>query len=95
MRCATKVDVLDSFEQINICKAYEIDGAQHDIAPLDPTLLERAKPIYQNVSWQTDTSAIDNEKSLPKNLLSFIKPLKRCLVYRLYRFQLGQDASSL
>ena len=39
-----KLDVLDGFERIKVCVAYEIDGKRVDTLPED---LEKATPIYE------------------------------------------------
>ena len=43
----TKLDVLDSWERIPVCVAYEIDGVRHDEMPMTQTEFHHAKPVYE------------------------------------------------
>src|SRR6185295_5653379 len=43
----TKLDVLDSWEQIPVCVAYEVDGRRVDEIPMTQTGFHHAKPIYE------------------------------------------------
>ena len=59
----TKLDVLDTFAEIRIATAYEIDQARFDsVFPYDLSLLDRAKPVYETMpGWQ---QSIENARSL-------------------------------
>lgn len=41
-----KLDVLDGFEKIKICRAYEYKGMEIDYIPSD---LENVQPIYEEM----------------------------------------------
>lgn len=72
----TKLDVLDSFETIRICTAYEIDGKNHDFFPSDLKMVERAKPIYQDFpGWKQDTTKIRKWADLPEAAKTYLKAL--------------------
>ena len=43
----TKLDVLDSFEEINICVAYELDGKVIDYFPSSSEEQARIKPVFE------------------------------------------------
>src|SRR4029079_15575203 len=45
----TKLDVLDGFEQIKLCVAYELDGRRFDYLPADANLQARLTPIYETL----------------------------------------------
>ena len=56
--CMTKADVLDTFENINICVAYDDNGL----------------PIYKTFEgWQEDTSECSSYDELPNKLKDYIK----------------------
>jgi adenylosuccinate synthase len=60
----TKLDVLDSFEQIKVCVAYEVDGHTYHMA--DPTLMEKAKPVFLNFKgWNKPIGEIRAFRDLP------------------------------
>src|SRR6476646_199472 len=53
----TKLDVLDSWEQVPVCVAYDIDGVRHDEMPMTQTEFHHAKPIYEELDgWWEDIS---------------------------------------
>lgn len=43
----TKLDVLDTLEQLAVCTGYRVDGETHTEFPADLSLLERAEPVYE------------------------------------------------
>jgi adenylosuccinate synthase len=62
----TKLDVLDTFEEIRICTGYTIDGAHHQEFPDDLARLDRAEPVLEIVAgWQTDTTGARSLDDLP------------------------------
>jgi adenylosuccinate synthase len=62
----TKLDVLDSFDEIRICTGYTIDGELHDAFPDDLARLERARPVLESMpGWHTDTSGARSVRDLP------------------------------
>ena len=69
----TKLDVLDSFEEIRICTGYMVDGQLHDEFPDDLARLERAQPVFETVpGWNTDTSSARSLDDLPDAARSFM-----------------------
>jgi adenylosuccinate synthase len=69
----TRLDILDSFEEIKVCTAYELDGKRIDYFPADAAVLERCKPVYETLKgWQTPTSHITAYDDLPQNLKAYI-----------------------
>jgi len=60
-----KLDVLNGFDEIKICTAYEIDGRKTDQFPTSAQDLERAKPVYETLpGW--GFSPLDRCKTLPE-----------------------------
>ena len=73
----TKLDVLDGFETIKICVAYECDGERLESMPGSIRRLERCTPIYEEVpGWQCDTSKIKRYEDLPANCLAYLERLE-------------------
>ena len=55
----TKLDVLDAFETVKVCVAYESDGTRYEKLPWHQSVLHEVTPIYEELpGWQTETSAI-------------------------------------
>jgi adenylosuccinate synthase len=69
----TKTDVLDSFEQIKVCVAYEYNGQRIEWPDLDPDVLGACKPIYETLSgWHSDTSGLREADRLPPAFLDYV-----------------------
>lgn len=64
-----KLDVLDGFEKVKICKAYEYKGEVITYLPND---LENAKPIYEELGGWDKSAGIRDFDSLPKNAKNYI-----------------------
>jgi adenylosuccinate synthase len=63
----TKLDVLDEFDEIAICTAYEIDGVRTDEFPAAVEDLEKVKPVYEMVpGWKTSLDAVTSVDQLPE-----------------------------
>ena len=68
----TKADVLDSFEELNVCTAYNINGEETKEVPLQMEKLP-LKPVYEAVKgWNTDVSGISEADKLPQNMKDYI-----------------------
>ena len=69
----TKLDVLDTFDTIEICTGYRIDGEEHSSFPYDLTLLDRATPIYETMDgWKESTSAARSYADLPAKARTYL-----------------------
>ena len=65
----TKIDILDTLENIKICVAYEIDGKITQDFPSCISELEKAKPVYDVITgWNTSTFGQTDIKKLPLEL---------------------------
>ena len=73
----TKLDVLDSFEEVRICTGYRLDGQDLAGFPDDLELLGRAEPVYETLpGWQTDTSGARGEADLPGPARAFLERIE-------------------
>lgn len=62
----TKLDVLDSFEELKVCVAYEVDGVKLADMPSDTDDIIKAKPVYETLpGWNTSTRDARSFKQLP------------------------------
>ena len=73
----TKLDVLDSFDTVKVCVAYEADGKRIERFPDDQSLLHKVTPVYEELpGWQQDLSAVTEVADLPtaaRDYLSFLE----------------------
>lgn len=69
----TKADVLNEFEEIDMCVAYNVDGAETTEVPFDITRTE-VTPIYKSFKgWNTDLSPHSKFETLPTEVTSYLK----------------------
>jgi len=80
----TKLDVLDSLEEIKICNAYRWGGKTMTEFPLNPRILDECEPVYETFpGWKAETSQITEYECLPpeaKNYLARISEIMDCPV---------------
>ena len=73
----TKLDVLDSYEEIEICTHYELDGKIIDHFPFTD-VLDLCKPVFEKVKgWNCDISHCRKAEDLPKEALDYIRLLEK------------------
>lgn len=74
----TKLDILDVFETVRVCVAYDIDGQQVRNLPSDVSMLERAVPVYVDLpGWQADTTLARSVEDLPVHAQNYVRFLSR------------------
>jgi adenylosuccinate synthase len=70
----TKLDVLDSFETLKVCVAYESDGQRYDHMPYHQSVLHDVKPVYEELpGWQTDLSGATELHQLPAEAKDYVE----------------------
>ena len=65
-----KLDVLDGFEEVKICVAYEYEGQEIDYMPSD---IENAKPIYKSFPGWDKTEGVRSWDELPETAKTYLK----------------------
>ncbi|MEP6872168.1 MAG: adenylosuccinate synthase [Anaerolineaceae bacterium] len=76
----TRLDVLDSLKTIKICTAYELDGELIETLPARESVLNRVKPIYEELAgWETPTTDVRNFDDLPPQAQAFIRRVETLL----------------
>jgi len=76
----TKLDILDGFDTVKVCVAYEIDGERTENFPIDSALLARSKPIYEEFpGWSGSTAGITREEDIPANAMTYIRSIEDIL----------------
>lgn len=68
-----KLDVLDGFETIKICVAYELDGKRIDYMPSD---LDGVKPIYEDIQGWDKVEGISKYDELPQGAKDYVKRIE-------------------
>ncbi|MDE5943302.1 MAG: adenylosuccinate synthase [Clostridia bacterium] len=73
----TKLDVLDGYEELEICTHYELNGKVIDDFPFTD-VLDECKPVFEKVKgWHCDISHCRKKEDLPKEALDYIKLLEK------------------
>jgi len=69
----TKMDVLDTFDEITICTAYKLDGKILKSIPADADTLERVEPMYETMpGWKSSLTGIRTYQDLPQAAKDYI-----------------------
>ena len=72
----TKLDVLDSFDEIKICIGYQYEGKLLKTFPTDPRSLECIEPIYETYEgWKTPIAGYSSFYSLPAHARRYIEAI--------------------
>lgn len=70
-----KSDVLDGFDTIRVCTAYEKDGVQTTDMPYDT---EGWKAVYEDLpGWKTDLTQMTSEQQFPQELRDYISYIEK------------------
>ena len=73
----TKLDVLDDFDEVKVCVAYEIDGIEISYLPVNELDQNRIKPIYFTLKgWKSKTLGTKEFSKLPSEAKIFIQKIK-------------------
>jgi adenylosuccinate synthase len=76
----TRLDVLDGFKSVKICKAYELDDQVTEVFPGGVAALERAKPIYEEMpGWSEPTASVTQFDDLPKEAKAYVERLQELI----------------
>lgn len=74
----TKLDVLDTFEEVKVCVAYKING---DVVRNYPDTVERlaqVEPVYETLSgWMSSTEGITEFSQLPATAQELVRIVER------------------
>ena len=73
----TKLDVLDSLDEIKICIGYDINGKKYDFLPFNETFQKKIKPHYVTIpGWKTSTYGVSNWSDLPDKAKNYIHAIE-------------------
>jgi adenylosuccinate synthase len=73
----TKLDVLDTLDELLVCTGYRINGDVHTEFPADLQLLEHAEPVYETMSgWKQSTQDARKLEALPAAARAYLDRLE-------------------
>ena len=74
----TKLDILDTFENVRVCVGYELNGKELSGYPDDPQLLDQVKPKYVDLQgWNKSVSAVRSYADLPQQAKALIELVEK------------------
>ena len=87
----TKLDILDSLDEIPVTVAYELDGREiHDFPYGD--VLEQAKPVNKMFKgWRTDISGCRKKEELPREALEYIAFIEEAVGVKIKYVSVGAE----
>jgi adenylosuccinate synthase len=76
----TKLDILDGFETIDVCVAYELDGRRIDRLPAGQGAQARVRPIYETIEgWQDTTAGARSWADLPAQAIKYVRRIEELI----------------
>jgi adenylosuccinate synthase len=75
----TKADVLDGFEELNVCESYRINGIEQSMVPYQMMKMQ-IEPIYKSFKgWQSDITKIKSFENIPGQMKEYIAHINQFL----------------
>ncbi len=91
----TKIDVMNTFNEIKVATAYGIDGKETDTLPYDIND-KKIEPIYRSYSgWECDLDDVVTYEALPSNLKDYVKSLEGILEVPVSMISTGPERKKL
>ncbi|MDD3419621.1 MAG: adenylosuccinate synthase [Candidatus Gastranaerophilales bacterium] len=90
----TKIDVLDSFNELKICIAYKDkrDGTIHKNYPTNAAIHKYLEPVYKTMQgWKSDLSGVKVFEELPKAAQDYIKEIEKLIECPVSIVSVGPD----
>jgi adenylosuccinate synthase len=70
----TKLDVLDTLDEIKVCTGYEVNGSRIETFPAVSHDLRLIKPVYETLEgWRTETVGTTEFDKLPPNAQKYVR----------------------
>jgi len=70
----TKLDVLDAFDTLKVCVAYEAEGRTYLHPPYHQSVLHKVKPVYEELpGWKTDLTKATSLDDLPAEARTYLE----------------------
>jgi adenylosuccinate synthase len=76
----TKLDILDGFETIEVCVAYELDGRQIETLPAGQAAQGRVRPVYETIEgWSGSTAGARTWGELPAQAIKYVRRIEELI----------------
>ena len=92
----TKLDVLDTLDEVKINIAYECNGETYNDFPASQELLKSCKPVYETLpGWKTDTSQMKKWEELPENAKVYLERIARFVEAKIQIVSVGAGRNQI
>jgi len=69
----TKLDVLDTFDTLKVCVAYEYEGERLEHLPYHQSVLHHVTPVYAELpGWNVDLTEVTDRRELPSQATDYL-----------------------
>jgi len=76
----TKLDVLDTLEEIKVCVGYDAGGVHYDHPPYHQSVLHEVVPVYEVLpGWCSDITSFTKYEQLPDKAKSYVQFLEKTI----------------
>lgn len=90
--CVTKLDVLDTFENIKVCTAYQVDDQQFDSFPDSAESWAKISPVYETLEgWMSETRGMTDKNNLPSQAQALIDKIESYTGSPVHMISTGPD----
>jgi len=88
----TKLDVLDGFDELQVCVAYKYNGKKLAHFPHNLDILNKCKPVYETLpGWKESTSEIKDYQELPSNARTYVKYIEKLIGCKACLISMGRS----
>ena len=73
----TKLDILDGFDEIQVCTGYRLDGRELDYLPAGELAQARVEPVYETIDgWKEPTARARSWAQLPAQAIKYVRRIE-------------------
>ena len=91
----TKLDVLDTFDEIKVCTRYRAGKERPEIFPVNARTLEKCKPEYEVHDGWKQKSYVEGAVKLPRKAASYVRHLEKLVGCRIRLVSLGPERNAM
>jgi len=74
----TKIDIMDSYDEIKLCTGYTYKGKKVNYYDGDASFLDEVTPVYKTMpGWKSSTRGLTEYEKLPKNAKLYIAEIEK------------------
>lgn len=92
----TKLDVLDTLDEIKIATAYEINGTIEEQFPEDLSTLEHVRPVYETLpGWKAPTHEARSIEELPPRARDYLRRVEELTGVPIWFISIGTEREQI